>query len=111
MKWERKTGRRSRDFTQSIRKYFVKLWEAQIQLKSDETNCPYCGGFIQSNFYDWQIEDFMIYQTPDPNIDNLKYTSVTILLSFLPTFPLCLFDQEYVYCNWCCDDTYNYTEV
>ena len=41
----------------------------------------------QSNFYDWQIEDFMIYQTPDPNMDNLKYTSVTILLSFLPTFP------------------------
>ena len=29
----------------------------------------------------------MIYQTPDPNMDNLKYTSVTILLSFLPTFP------------------------
>lgn len=24
MKWERKTGRRSRDFTQSIRKYFVQ---------------------------------------------------------------------------------------
>ena len=23
---------------------------------------------------------------------------------------LCLFDHEYVYCNWCCDDTYNYTE-
>ena len=60
---------------------------AQIQLKGDETNCPYCGGFIQSNFYDWQIEDFMIYQTPDPNMDNLKYTSATILLSFLPTFP------------------------
>ena len=29
----------------------------------------------------------MIYQTPDPKMDNLKYTSVTILLSFLPTFP------------------------
>ena len=28
-----------------------------------------------------------IYQTPDPNMDNLKYTSATILLSFLPTFP------------------------
>ena len=30
---------------------------AQLNLKGNETNCPYCGAFIQSQFYDWQTED------------------------------------------------------
>ena len=33
---------------------------AQLNLKGNETNCPYCGAFIQSQFYDWQTEDFRI---------------------------------------------------
>ena len=82
-----KDRQKEQRFYSKYSEIFCPSCGAQIQLKGDETNCPYCGGFIQSNFYDWQIEDFMIYQTPDPNIDNLKYTSVTILLSFLPTFP------------------------
>lgn len=82
-----KDRQKEQRFYSKYSEIFCPSCGAQIQLKGDETNCPYCGGFIQSNFYDWQIEDFMIYQTPDPNMDNLKYTSVTILLSFLPTFP------------------------
>ena len=82
-----KDRQKEQRFYSKYSEIFCPSCGAQIQLKGDETNCPYCGGFIQSNFYDWQIEDFMIYQTPDPNMDNLKYTSATILLSFLPTFP------------------------
>ncbi|MBN2929472.1 MAG: zinc ribbon domain-containing protein [Eubacterium sp.] len=82
-----KDRQKEQRFYSKYSEIFCPSCGAQIQLKGDETNCPYCGGFIKSNFYDWQIEDFMIYQTPDPNMDNLKYTSVTILLSFLPTFP------------------------
>ena len=105
-----KDRQKEQRFYSKYSEIFCPSCGAQIQLKGDETNCPYCGGFIQSNFYDWQIEDFMIYQTPDPNMDNLKYTSVTILLFVFTDISLCLFDHEYVYCNWCCDDTYNYTE-
>ena len=47
---------------------------AQLNLKGNETNCPYCGAFIQSQFYDWQTEDFRIYHLPDPNARNLLYT-------------------------------------
>ena len=60
---------------------------AQLNLKGNETNCPYCGAFIQSQFYDWQTEDFRIYHLPDPNVRNLLYTGGLILALFLPAVP------------------------
>ena len=60
---------------------------AQLNLKGNETNCPYCGAFIQSQFYDWQTEDFRIYHLPDPNARNLLYTGGLILALFLPAVP------------------------
>lgn len=31
---------------------------AEITLKGDEAHCPYCGGYIKSDFFDWQTEEF-----------------------------------------------------
>ena len=31
-------------------------------MKSQQTVCPYCGGVIQSEFYDWQTEVFEVYE-------------------------------------------------
>lgn len=35
---------------------------AEVKLKSQQTVCPYCGGMIQSDFYDWQTEVFEVYE-------------------------------------------------
>ena len=35
---------------------------AEVKLKSQQTVCPYCGGVIQSEFYDWQTEVFEVYE-------------------------------------------------
>lgn len=35
---------------------------AQVQLTGQQTICPYCGGVIHSDFYDWQTETFELYE-------------------------------------------------
>ena len=40
---------------------------AEVKLESGQTVCPYCGGVIQSDFYDWQTEDFELYEQMGDN--------------------------------------------
>lgn len=43
---------------------------AQVTLDSQQTVCPYCGGILQSDFYDWQTEAFEIYEQMGTNLRN-----------------------------------------
>ena len=45
---------------------------AEVELTGQQTVCPYCGGVIQSDFYDWQTEAFELYEEPGPNLRRLK---------------------------------------
>ena len=40
---------------------------AEVELHSQQTVCPYCGGVIQSDFYDWQTEAFGVYEQMGAN--------------------------------------------
>lgn len=40
---------------------------AEVELHSQQTVCPYCGGMIQSDFYDWQTEAFAVYEQMGTN--------------------------------------------
>ena len=40
---------------------------AEVELHSQQTVCPYCGGVIQSDFYDWQTEAFTVYEQMGAN--------------------------------------------
>ena len=44
---------------------------AEVKLESQQTVCPYCGGVIHSDFYDWQTEDFAVYEQMGPNQEKL----------------------------------------
>ena len=57
---------------------------AEISLKGNETHCPYCGGYIKSEFFDWQTEDLLIYQESNPNTPNYLLVAATFLVFFLP---------------------------
>ena len=35
---------------------------AEVKLESQQVSCPYCGGVIESDFYDWQTEAFEVYE-------------------------------------------------
>ena len=54
---------------------------AQVTLDSQQTVCPYCGGVLQSDFYDWQTEAFEIYEQIGTNLRNalLLLASAAIL--------------------------------
>lgn len=40
---------------------------AEVELESQQTVCPYCGGVIHSDFYDWQTEAFAVYEQMGAN--------------------------------------------
>ena len=40
---------------------------AEVELHSQQTVCPYCGGVIHSDFYDWQTEAFEVYEQMGAN--------------------------------------------
>lgn len=40
---------------------------AEVKLESQQSVCPYCGGVIHSNFYDWQTEVFEVYEQMGAN--------------------------------------------
>ena len=42
---------------------------AEVKLESQQTVCPYCGGVIQSDFYDWQTEAFEVYEQMESNME------------------------------------------
>ncbi len=69
----------------------------RITLTSDEEHCPYCGGYIKSDFFDWQTEEFLIYREKNPNSDNLKQALKTVIVFFLPAVPCFrLISNEYI---------------
>ena len=54
-----------------------------MELSSQQVICPYCGGVIQSEFYDWQTEVFEIYEKMGANMQYglllLAYSGVMFL--------------------------------
>ena len=60
---------------------------ATVTLTSDEDYCPYCGGYIKSDFFDWQTEEFLIYRDYNPNTRNFKLTAATMIAFFIPAIP------------------------
>ena len=60
---------------------------ATVTLTSDEDHCPYCGGYIKSDFFDWQTEEFLIYRDYNPNTRNFKLTAATMIAFFIPAIP------------------------
>lgn len=68
---------------------------AQIGLDSQQAVCPYCGGMIHSDFYDWQTEVFEIYEELGTN----QRRALQLLASSLVLF-ICVF-----LCLWLIKDT------
>lgn len=60
---------------------------ATVTLTSDEDHCPYCGGYIKSDFFDWQTKEFLIYRDYNPNTRNFKLTAATMIAFFIPAIP------------------------
>ncbi len=59
---------------------------AEVELKTQQAICPYCGGILQSDFYDWQTEAFEIYE---PVGEQTKRT--LLLLAASMALFLCVF--------------------
>ena len=55
----------------------------EVELSSQQVICPYCGGVIQSEFYDWQTEAFEIYEKMGANMQYglllLAYSGIMFL--------------------------------
>ncbi len=62
---------------------------AEVELNSQQTGCLYCGGLIQSDFYDWQTEIFEIYEKIGDNMRNALQLSASTIILFVCLF-LCL---------------------
>ena len=62
---------------------------ARVELKSQQTVCPYCGGVLRSDFYDWQTEIFEIYEDIGMNKRRAMQLAASSLILFLCMF-LCL---------------------
>ena len=63
---------------------------AEVELTGQQTVCPYCGGVIQSDFYDWQTEAFEIYEQIGTNLRN-----ALLLLASAGILFVCVF-----FCLW-----------
>ena len=74
-------------FIHSIRTIICPSCGATVTLTSDEDHCPYCGGYIKSDFFDWQTEEFLIYRDYNPNTRNFKLTAATMIAFFIPAIP------------------------
>ena len=59
---------------------------AQVELRSQQTVCPYCGGLIQSDFYDWQTETFEIHEKMGSNLAQILLLLGSTALLFVCTF-------------------------
>lgn len=62
---------------------------AQVALSSQQAVCQYCGGVIQSEFYDWQTEVFEIYEQIGTNLRRTLQLLVSAVILFVCVF-LCL---------------------
>ena len=68
---------------------------AEVKLDSQQTVCPYCGGVIHSDFYDWQTEAFEVYEQMGANREKALW-----LLFWSGILYVCLF-----LCLWLIKDT------
>ena len=59
---------------------------AEVELRSQQTVCPYCGGVIHSDFYDWQTEAFAVYEQMGANQEKILW-----LLFWGGILDVCLF--------------------
>ena len=59
---------------------------AQVTLDSQQTVCPYCGGVLQSDFYDWQTEAFEIYEQIGTNLRNALLLLASAAIMFVCVF-------------------------
>lgn len=59
---------------------------AQVTLDSQQTVCPYCGGVLQSDFYDWQTEAFEIYEQMGTNLRNALLLLASAAILFVCVF-------------------------
>ena len=64
---ESKNRNEEQQFYSEYQKIMCPSCGAEISLNSNEVHCPYCGGYIKSDFFDWQIEELLIYQDLNPN--------------------------------------------
>ncbi len=62
---------------------------ARVELESQQTVCPYCGGVLRSDFYDWQTEIFEIYEDIGTNKRRAMQLAASSMILFLCIF-LCL---------------------
>lgn len=54
---------------------------AEVERSSEITICPYCGAYIESDFYDWQLESFEIGKE---GADVFKYIGILTAAVFMP---------------------------
>ena len=62
---------------------------AEVKLDSQQTVCPYCGGVIHSDFYDWQTETFEVYEQVGANQRKVQMLLLWGALQYVCLF-LCL---------------------
>ena len=67
---------------------------AEVELHSQQTVCPYCGGVIQSDFYDWQTEAFAVYEQMGANQEKALW-----LLFWGGILYICLFLSLWLFQN------------
>lgn len=64
------------------------LW-SEVKLSSQKAICSYCGGVLQSDFYDWQTEKFDIYEKMGMNLRRTLQLLASVFILFVCVF-LCL---------------------
>lgn len=60
-----------------------------MKLSSQKAVCSYCGGVLQSDFYDWQTEKFDIYEKMGMNLRRTLQLLASVFILFVCVF-LCL---------------------
>lgn len=63
---------------------------AQVELGGQQTLCPYCGGVLESEFYDWQTENFEIYEQMSNPVQRILQLVLSTAVLFVSMF-LCLY--------------------
>lgn len=63
---------------------------ASVKLDSQQVTCEYCGAVIKNEFYDWQTEEFEIYEFIDTNLKRFFQLLLSGCMLFLCVF-MCLY--------------------
>ena len=59
---------------------------AEVKLSSQKAVCSYCGGVLQSDFYDWQTEKFDIYEKMGMNLRRTLQLLASVFILFVCVF-------------------------